>query len=303
MSLWPSIPSESDSSLNEIFRHPRYRDATPADKRRIMLESAEWRYRYDTEMPFFDIYFPGLDPAPYLTDKNVLDFGCFTGGRALRWAEKYRIRKLFGTDINPIYLEAAALFAESRGVPCEYQILDDQKCIPFPNSSIDTVISFDVFEHVDDLERTLRECVRVLRPGGSIFVVFPSFYNPLESHLGLVTRVPAMQWLFAPEAITEAYVSILKERGQEAHWYAPRALSPWERLPTLNGTTKRQFYALVNRMPLEVARTTRTPIFVTGKSYRAIRRAFIRPILNVLLATRMFDDLLLDRIAVVLRRL
>lgn len=302
MKLIPNAPSELDNSLNEVFRHQRFLNAAPEEKRRIMLDSSEWRYRYEAQMPFFETYFPRFDIAPYLTDKHILDFGCFTGGRGVGWAEKYGIGKLYGTDINPIYLEAATLFAENRGIACEYKIIDEQGRIPFPDNLVDTIVTFDVLEHVDDLERTLKECIRVLKPNGVIFAVFPSFYNPLESHLDLVTRSPALQWLFTPEVLTEAYSDILKERGEAANWYAPRDISAWERLPTLNGTTTRKFYALLKDLPLEVIHTTRTPILVTGKKFAAFRRALVRPVFNLILSAKIADDLLLDRIAVVLRR-
>jgi len=302
MRLFPNAPSETDNSLNEIFRHRVFLEAAPEEKRRIMLDSSEWRYRYEAQMPFFETYFQGFDVAPYLSGKHVLDFGCFTGGRGVGWAERYGIGKLYGTDINQIYVEAATLFAESHGIACDYKILDDRGRIPFPDACVDTIVTFDVLEHVDDLDRTLKEFTRVLKPGGIVFAVFPSFYNPLESHLNLVTNTPALQWLFSPEALTQAYMDSLRERGEGASWYAPRDISEWERLPTLNGTTRKKFYALIESLPLEVMHTTRTPILVTGKKFAALRRVLIRPMLNLILATGLADDLLLDRIAVVLRR-
>jgi SAM-dependent methyltransferase len=253
-------------------------------------------------MPFFETYFSGFDYVAHLRGKRVLDFGCFTGGRGVWWAEQYGIAKLFGTDINQIYIQAATEFAAARGIPCQYETLNKDGSIPFHDQEVDTVVSFDVFEHVDDLRRSLSECVRVLNPGGVMFVVFPSFYNPLESHLDLVTRAPGLQWLFSPKALTEAYKEIIEERGEGAYWYTPGNIAPWERLPTLNGTTAREFHRLIKEFPLKVLHETRTPIGVTGKRFRALRRLVIRPILRTALSTRIFDDLLLDRIAVVLKR-
>jgi ubiquinone biosynthesis O-methyltransferase len=40
--------------------------------------------------------------------------------------------------------------------------------IPLTNDSVDTVIVSDVFEHLDDLPRALREVHRILKPGGTL---------------------------------------------------------------------------------------------------------------------------------------
>jgi len=43
----------------------------------------------------------------------------------------------------------------------------------FANSSIDAIIAMDVFEHVPDDDRALRECRRVLRAGGYLIMSVP----------------------------------------------------------------------------------------------------------------------------------
>lgn len=243
MTLRTNEPSPHDYSLNEVFRQDLYNKGTAEEQQALRKFSSQWRYNYDTDMPFFDVYFSDVEFRTSLTSKHVLDFGCFTGGRGVRWAHAYQIGKLYGTDINPIYIRAASEFAADNGVSSDYRLLGEDGRIPFPEASIDTVVTFDVLEHVDDLERTMGELIRVLKPRGKMFVVFPSFYNPLESHLDLVTRTPALQWLFSPRTLTTAYLEIIRERGQSAEWYAPTELAGWEKLPTLNGTTIRVFNA------------------------------------------------------------
>jgi len=190
------------------------------------------------------------------------------------------------------------------GIDSEFRLLDVSAGLPIPfaDDSVDTIVSYDVFEHVDDLDQTLKECARVLAPGGALFAVFPSFYQPLESHLGLVTSVPALQWLFSARALKDAYCEILEERGEAANWYKSSGAAPWEKLPSLNGTTPRSFKALIRNLPFDRIWESRKPILTIGRSYPAIRRVLVKPILNLLLSTRLFDALLLDRIAVVLQK-
>ncbi len=302
MNLWRNQPRADDGSLNEIFRQARYLEGTPEEQRALRRSSSEWRYRYDTETPFFDLYFPDFDYRRFLAGRRVLDFGCFTGGRGVRWAKEYGLEKIYGTDINPVYIQAANEFADAHGVPHDYKLLGPDGRIPFPDGEVDTIVTFDVLEHVDDLERSMRECLRVLKPNGVMFVVFPSFYNPLESHLDLVTRMPALQWFFSPKALSQAYREILADRGAEAAWYAPHGRAAWEKLPTLNGTTARAFRRLLARLPVGILHETRTPVGVTGRRFSVVRKLVIKPVLQTALAVRIFDDLLLDRVAMVLQR-
>lgn len=57
--------------------------------------------------------------------------------------------------------------------------------IPFPDASFDVVVSNQVIEHVEDLELTLAEMHRVLRPGGVMLSVFPHKSVWREGHCGI----------------------------------------------------------------------------------------------------------------------
>ncbi|MCZ6690934.1 MAG: glycosyltransferase [Planctomycetota bacterium] len=47
--------------------------------------------------------------------------------------------------------------------------------IPFPDEHFEEVICLEVIEHIPDMERPLRELVRVLRPGGSLVLSTPDY--------------------------------------------------------------------------------------------------------------------------------
>ncbi|HKE37306.1 MAG TPA: class I SAM-dependent methyltransferase [Candidatus Baltobacteraceae bacterium] len=49
--------------------------------------------------------------------------------------------------------------------------------LPFADGSFDHVLSTQVLEHVDDPQRMLTECARVLRPGGTLILSAPQYWE------------------------------------------------------------------------------------------------------------------------------
>lgn len=86
--------------------------------------------------------------------KEILDLGCAVGNYSRRLASLgYRVK---GADINPEYIR----IARERGVDA-YVIEGD--VLPFPDRSFDSVLLFEVLEHLPDPDRVLREAARVAR--------------------------------------------------------------------------------------------------------------------------------------------
>jgi ubiquinone/menaquinone biosynthesis C-methylase UbiE len=52
--------------------------------------------------------------------------------------------------------------------------------IPFESQMFDVIYANQVFEHVRFLDRMFEECVRVLKPGGTLITLFPVATYPLE---------------------------------------------------------------------------------------------------------------------------
>jgi SAM-dependent methyltransferase len=65
-----------------------------------------------------------------------------------------------------------------------------EESIPFPDASFDLVVNNQVMEHVADLDRTLAEIHRVLRPGATLLSIFPSREVWREGHIG----IPFSHW-------------------------------------------------------------------------------------------------------------
>jgi len=264
--VFPLPPTgEHVGELQEIFDHPRFTHGSGDERRAMMEASALAKYRSEMEYPW-DNYF-GMDLRPWLKGKRALDLGCFTGGRGVAWAERYGLAQLLGVDVAEPYIAAAKEFAASRRVPAQFQLARGE-LLPFDDASVDAVLSFDVMEHVQDVPRTLAECRRVLRPGGQLFVVFPSYYQPNEHHLSMVTRCPGVQYVFSGRTLLKAYCEILDERGKSADWYRRGSvdLQPWERGNAINGTTLAQFRRYVRGTDWITLHRIRKPIGSIGRS-------------------------------------
>lgn len=301
MSLWPSELDEYDISKHEVFTSRRYLEADESERESIRLQSAQYRFDYESNGTFFADYFPDFDTSE-LAGKDLLDLGCFTGGRLVYWKKNYALGRASGIDIEQDYIEAGRSFARENLCEADFEVSYGES-LPHADNSFDFIASFDVLEHVRDVGKTLAECARVLRPGGKILAVFPQFYQPLESHLGQVTKVPGLHLVFSRETIAGAYFETLDERGASADWYRHPGLSDWERLMTLNGITIRRFRELVDASGQWVLRSWSTePILRQGRASRKLRYRLLSNLFVVAARLPYLEEVFLGRICCILEK-
>ncbi len=304
MQLRASAPDEPSLDtvglLSEVFDHPAFVEGTRAEREQIMLASARAKYKGEKEYPF-DNYF-GRSLQPFLVGRAVLDLGCFTGGVSVAWKERYQIDRLVGVDIRDEFIEAARLFSTDKGVSAEFRV-GFGEALPLKNSEVDAIVSFDVLEHVRDPKRVLSECRRVLKTGGHLAIVFPSYWHPIEHHLGLATTTPALQYFFSGRTLVRAYQRLLEERGTTADWYrrASGELDVWERGNTINGTTVAQFRSMLDGW--HVVLWNRAPIGAVGRNMQGRTAArLLRLAAAPLTRIPGAREIALHRIAFILRK-
>ena len=121
--------------------------------------------------------FPGFDPWHFNTtvadavDENsvVLEIGAGSGvGLQTQMPLKSKVRHYAGVDIDPRVLENP-LLDEARVV--------DAVQLPFEDETFDIVFHTMVAEHLDDPLASVRESVRVLKPGGMLIFHTVSFWS------------------------------------------------------------------------------------------------------------------------------
>jgi len=122
-----------------------------------------WQQADDT----FDLERLGLISNRIVSGEQVLEVDCGPGVLAKMMVE--RGAQVMGTDLSIVAVDRT----RAKGIPAEQVDVDTQP-LPFDENSFDAVVSNSMMEHRFFPERTLDECVRVLKPGGRLIVCLPN---------------------------------------------------------------------------------------------------------------------------------
>lgn len=109
-----------------------------------------------------------------LNGKKVLEIGCGCGEASVYFA--MHGADVTATDISDGMVKLAKKVAECHNVKIRGGVCSADN-LPFENSSFHIVYAANVLHHVD-IEATLDEVKRVLKPGGYFFCWDPIRYNP-----------------------------------------------------------------------------------------------------------------------------
>lgn len=136
---------------------------------------------------------------------RLLNVGCGTGGFNVAAAAVGA--RAVGVDADA---DAIAICALRRDDRCRFTRAEAET-LPFADNVFDVVYCFSVIEHVASVSETIREMVRVTRPGGAIYVHTPNAWSFYEGHYKLF-------WApFLPKALGRAY---LRLRGRPVAYLA-----------------------------------------------------------------------------------
>jgi SAM-dependent methyltransferase len=110
----------------------------------------------------------GIDLDVVSNDLRIRDLRNMWAKNGLKRVAKTLGRKLIGFD--RWYLDELSKQMGVTHLTCPILQQMDASKTDFPECSFDVVYSFNVFEHLPDPEAVLIESIRVVRPGGCVFV-------------------------------------------------------------------------------------------------------------------------------------
>lgn len=117
--------------------------------------------------------------VPDLKQRKILDLGCGRGDDLIELAQNGY--DAVGLDISTEYLDSTAKRAKDLGLVVKL-IKAEGENLPLMDQSFDFIVCSEVTEHVESPEEILKECYRVLKPGGKAYVSFHNRFGPYDHH-------------------------------------------------------------------------------------------------------------------------
>jgi ubiquinone/menaquinone biosynthesis C-methylase UbiE len=135
-------------------------------------KALSWNAKYNPAGPlaFRVSVFSSLLARQVKPGSAVLDFGGGTG--AIASALALRGFRMTVCDLSKQMIASGRQLHSGQAI--DWRVLDrDWKHLPFADASFDAVIASSVFEYLDDTDRVLSECRRILQPGGKLIFSVP----------------------------------------------------------------------------------------------------------------------------------
>jgi len=106
----------------------------------------------------------------FYNNKKMLDIGCGPRG-SLEWADMASVR----VGLDPLADAYQELGANNHKM---IYVTAHAEKIPFPKNYFDIVSSFNSLDHVDNLDRTIKEIIRVIAPLGHFLLIVEVNHPP-----------------------------------------------------------------------------------------------------------------------------
>lgn len=225
------------------------------------LTYAQWQFQWGERT--VECFQPEYSVEEMFRGKDVLDMGCGASGKSLYYIS-VGAKSVTGVDVVPHYKAEAENFAREKGYEDRFTfLLGDATALDIPDGSFDTIIMNDFMEHVSDPEGAIRESLRLLKPGGRVYVNFPPYYHPTGAHLSDVIGIPWVHMLFSEKTLIQAYKDLVKGLPDEQERLELRfGTDPkgQEALTYINKMTIRRFHRMIKSMGISLKHYKELPL-------------------------------------------
>jgi ubiquinone/menaquinone biosynthesis C-methylase UbiE len=113
-----------------------------------------------------------LSKINFDSKKHILDIGAGTGDN-LSTLNKFGLIHVIDINQEALDLIATTVFEKKCCDACN---------LSYEDNSFDTVVAFDVLEHVEDDQQAISEIFRVLKPGGFFIFTVPAYQRLFSTH-------------------------------------------------------------------------------------------------------------------------
>ncbi|MET9488098.1 MULTISPECIES: class I SAM-dependent methyltransferase [unclassified Nocardia] len=146
----------SDNKLAQVLYHD-WEAETYDDK---------WSISYDERcIEYARGRFDAVVPDAQLPYERALELGCGTGFFLLNLMQGGVAKRGSVTDLSPGMVKVATRNGQNLGLDVDGRVADAET-IPYEDDTFDLVVGHAVLHHIPDVELALKECLRVLKPGG-----------------------------------------------------------------------------------------------------------------------------------------
>ncbi len=118
---------------------------------------------------------------------DVADIGCGAASQCMIWARKGH--RVHGLDINAELIEIGRRRAAAESIDIELSV-GSATALPWSDASFDVALAPELLEHVPDWRSVLNETVRILRPGGIVYLSTTNTLCPRQQEFDL----PLYSW-------------------------------------------------------------------------------------------------------------
>jgi 2-polyprenyl-6-hydroxyphenyl methylase/3-demethylubiquinone-9 3-methyltransferase len=192
---------------------------------------------------------------------DVADIGCGAGTPCLLWADLGH--RAHGLDVNGPLVDLGRQRAAKAGYAIDFRVGSAVQ-LPWPSESMDICLVLELLEHVAEWKACLKEAIRILRPGGALFLSTTNHLCPRQEEFNL----PFYSWY--PTRLKHHFEKLAVTTRPELANYAKYPAVNWFSFYRLRDQLSQEGFHSLDRFDLMDISTKSALPRMTVRSVRAV---------------------------------